>query len=356
MSFVGVIAEEDETVMLQTQNVFRGQRNHPEEKCPRKEVFRECGGCGYSCAPQACASSCTPQCECKKGWLRRSDDKCVRRNNRKCKKEMNQDIHAMQECSSSSTVVPRHNVVDLPEVFVRPWVATSGKYPGVMAINGFDVQQGGLVNLSVTLEMDGAWAALGFPNAEPWCQEKGTHAANIYIRGWCRASDLDDGDFEYYKFHLEHQLSMDCQGQRLGTCRILRVNKHQWIESQDAPENGGGTGAGGSMEETGDGELLLKWGVCPDQFKSDFVIAHSLADVDEPEDINEPQPECTDGEVDKTDPCAPAHCIGGRISVVAIDCEVHFGGKCAGQWVPVEGECCPTCEENQWLPVEGEVW
>lgn len=182
---------------------------------------------------------------------------------------------AIQECGNDNMVVPRYPVVELPEIQVRNWVATAPNIPGLLSVTGFDVHQGGLVNGSVTFEVDNAFASN--PNAKAWCQEKGTHAFNIYIRGGCRASQMDDNDFEYYKIHLEHELSMDCLGQQLGTCRILRVNKREWIESQDAPERSDGSGAGGSMEETGDGELLLKWDVCPDQFKSVLVSAHSQA-------------------------------------------------------------------------------
>lgn len=127
---------------------------------------------------------------------------------------------------------------------------------------------------------------MGNPSPEPWCEEQGDHQFTIDFRGICRATSLDNDDFEFYKFQAETQLGTDCGGQQLGICRVLRVSKHgtplQWVESQDGPEGDlshGPGGPGGSMEETSDGQLVLKWETCPEYFKIDYVVSVSSDDM-----------------------------------------------------------------------------
>jgi len=277
MSVVGVIAEEDETVMLQSQTVFRAEMDQPEELCPENEVFSECGSCGPSCAPEVCTLSCSPQCACQDELLRRSDGECVLPTDPQCEEEMNPDINEPEpECTDGE--VDNTEPCSPAECIDGKWsvVSMNCEFGGSCAGRWIQVEG----ECCLTCDIN---------EPEPECTD-----AEVLSTDPCAPADCIDGRISV--------VAIDC-GVDFG-----EVCAGQWIRAE--------------------GEC------CPTC-----------------KDINEPEPECTDGEVLSTDPCAPADCIDGRISVVAIDCGVDFGDECAGQWIRAEGECCPTCEINEPDPV-----
>ena len=51
--------------------------------------------------------------------------------------------------------------------------------------------------------------------------------------------------------------------------------------------------------------------------------------------------------VNPNDPCDMGECApNGEFYGIAIDCASFFGEPCNGEWVYVEGECCPVCVEE----------
>ncbi|CAL1686019.1 unnamed protein product [Lasius platythorax] len=54
----------------------------PKKKCGKNEEWTECGStCPLRCVPpkkpQACATVCVKGCQCKRGYLRNSHNRCV---------------------------------------------------------------------------------------------------------------------------------------------------------------------------------------------------------------------------------------------------------------------------------------
>ena len=54
--------------------------------------------------------------------------------------------------------------------------------------------------------------------------------------------------------------------------------------------------------------------------------------------------------VNPNDPCDMGECTpNGEFYGIAIDCASWFGEPCNGEWVNIEGECCPVCVEAEAL-------
>jgi len=54
--------------------------------------------------------------------------------------------------------------------------------------------------------------------------------------------------------------------------------------------------------------------------------------------------------VNPNDPCDMGECApNGEFYGIAIDCASWFGEPCNGEWVNVDGECCPVCVEIEPL-------
>jgi len=60
---------------------------------------------------------------------------------------------------------------------------------------------------------------------------------------------------------------------------------------------------------------------------------------------------CTDGNMDRSNPCSPRLCFGGKWMTTKVnnfcDRDVMGDDSCDGEWVPAsEGKCCDTCKET----------
>lgn len=180
----------------------------------------------------------------------------------------------------TETIVARNASVELPEHFLRDWVATTDIIPGIFSVTRFKVQQGGHVIVNVAFGVDNLFSNIvGASNPASWCDQKGDHDFSIKIRAICNytfAFDSTDPDFDNFWVQGETQIGEECGNQRLGFCRILKVRKPNrgnmsWTESQD------GQAGGGSMTETANGtSLILKWDTCPRNITTSLLVAEPL--------------------------------------------------------------------------------
>ena len=71
-------------------------------------------------------------------------------------------------------------------------------------------------------------------------------------------------------------------------------------------------------------------------------------DCTHPEAVEPPTPlpaECSPGDTDKSQPCSPKYCSGGKWKTMHIDCPRIFGFPChGGKWVKTDpNACCEVC-------------
>tara|TARA_B100000941_G_C28502250_1_gene555084 strand:- start:1177 stop:2652 length:1476 start_codon:yes stop_codon:yes gene_type:complete len=67
--------------------------------------------------------------------------------------------------------------------------------------------------------------------------------------------------------------------------------------------------------------------------------------------------ECSDGEIDNSDPCMPSECFGGEWYDIIIDCAEQMGVPCEnGVYLPPdEGVCCSDCVLSGDLNLDGII-
>jgi hypothetical protein len=191
-------------------------------------------------------------------------------------------LETFPDCDGLETVVGRNTSVKLPEHWVRDFMPDQPDlFGGNYRLNGFKVQQGGDVIVSVSLGMNNLFSTLlNVSNPASWCDEQGDHDFSVKIRGICKltsGSYASDTDHDYFLAQGEMQIATECFKLEFGSCRILKVGKPgtpgngTWIESQSSPATGG------SMVEAANGSsLILKWDTCPNEITNVVVNSRAL--------------------------------------------------------------------------------